>query len=355
MWSKLAALEERCTDGLILVDKSWRCVHMNHTAAELLDADVTDALNRTVWDVFRKAIDESTCAQWQRACLECLPANLGEFRAPQGRYVACRCWPAGDAALLSMVDVTDWGGALRAAAHERQRMESFLTVLAHELRNPLGTLCQGVAALRAADADASHEIDRRAVLERMERQLKYFVTVVDDLLDVSRVVRGRVHIRKELVEIDDVVDEAFEIVGGMPGAKGVRMHAEVPMQAAVYADRVRLQQVLMNLLKNAVTATDSGGDVFVSVREADAFVEIEVRDSGCGIEPERLERLFEPAYEYSVGEGQGLGVGLGVVKRLVELHGGQVTAHSEGHARGATFIVRFPSASHSAPGVQEEL
>lgn len=106
----------------------------------------------------------------------------------------------------------------------------------------------------------------------------------------------------------------------------------------------------MNLVKNAVTATDPGGDVVVAVREADAYVEIEVRDSGCGIEPECLQRLFEPTYEYR--DGAGLGVGLGVAKRLVELHGGQIAAHSEGRERGATFVVRFPSAARDAPSVQ---
>src|SRR5690606_20410976 len=176
-------------------------------------------------------------------------------------------------------------------------------------RNPLSTLCQGVAALRAADADACEGMDRDTVLDRMERQLRYFVAVVDDLLDVSRVVRGRVTVHKELVQIDDVVAEALDIVGSMAREKGVAIHSEVPMQTAVYGDPVRLQQVLMNLLKNAVCATDRGGDVFVTVREANELVEIEVRDSGRGIEPERLKRLFDPAYEYRDGDGAGLGVG----------------------------------------------
>lgn len=352
----MAASETRCADGLILVDKLWRCVQLNARAAELLDMDATDAVEKSIWEILRNALDETTCEQWQRACLDCLPANLGEFRVAHGRYVACRCWPAGDAALLSMVDITDCGGPLRAAANERQRMEAFLAVLAHELRNPLGTLCQGVAALRAADAGTFEEVDREAVLDRMERQLRYFVTVVDDLLDISRVVRGRVNIRKELVRIDDIVAEALDIVGGMAGAKGVGIHSEVPMQTTVYGDPVRLQQVLINLLKNAVAATERGGDVFVTVREADRAVELEVRDSGRGIEPERLKRLFDPAYDYRDGDGAGLGVGLGVVKRLVELHEGQVTAHSEGRARGATFVVQLPSAAAlGAPSAQVKL
>lgn len=354
MWTKMAALETRCADGLILVDDLWRCARINDVAAELLGANAGDAIGKVVWDLLQDSLDETTCAQWKRACLDCLPANLGEFCVAQGRYVACRCWPAGEGALLSIVDVTECGGPLRAAANERQRMESFVAVLAHELRNPLGALCQGVDALRAADAGAREEIDRESVLGRMERQLRYFVAVVDDLLDVSRVVRGRVNIRKELVRIDDVVAGALEITGSMARDRGVGIHSEVPLQTAVYGDAVRLQQVLINLLKNAITATGRGGDVFVTVREADQLVEIEVRDSGRGIEPERLKRLFEPAYDYRDGDGAGLGVGLGVVKQLVELHDGQVTAHSEGRARGATFVVRLPSAAGGAPQAEAQ-
>jgi signal transduction histidine kinase len=246
----------------------------------------------------------------------------------------------GGAALLAIIDVSNCIEPLKSAADERTRMESFLSVLAHELRNPLSALCQGLAILQGPDAG----IDKRLLLDRMERQLRYFVRVVDDLLDVSRIVQGRLDVHWEHVRLDAVISEASTAVDAIAAAKGIQVHSEAPAEAAVQGDAVRLQQVLINLLKNAVTASEPGGHVFVSALAGDAVVEIVVRDTGRGIARERLPHLFDRAYEYGSAPGEGLGVGLGVVKRLVELHGGQVAAYSEGVGRGATLVVRLPSA-----------
>lgn len=342
MWKKLAAAEQCCLDGIILLDERWRCVAMNAAAAELLDTDATSAADKTLWDVLEQVVDSTTCEQWRRTCGEALPAHLGEFCDSRGRYVACRCWPAGSCVLLSIIDVTNLREPLRAAADERQRIESFLTVLAHELRTPLGTFGQGLAALRTGDAS----IDRHGLLDRMERQLRYFTRVVDDLLDVARIVRGRIEVRSERIAVDSVVREAIDAVLPIAADKGIRVQTELITGTAVRADRVRLEQVLINLLKNAVTATDSGGHVQVSARTAGTEVEISVRDTGHGISTEQLPHLFEASYEYR--EGAGLGLGLGVVKRLVELQGGAVTAHSEGLGCGATFAVRLPCGDRGA-------
>ena len=340
MWSSLAAPEGGCSDGIVLVDERWRCVAVNEIAAQLLDTDAAEAVGRTLWEVLGRVLDSGTCEQWRRSCLERLPANLGDYRASEERYVACRCWPTRRGALLAFIDATDFREPLKVAAGERKRTESFLAVLAHELRNPLTTLCHGVTALRSAKS----QVDVQMVLDAMERQLRYFVRVVDDLIDVSHIVRGRIDLHKERLHIREVVSDSLAAIDSMAAAKGVPVEAEVSSDAAVQADAVRLQQVLINLLKNAVAATEPGGHVFVSAREANAAVEITVRDTGRGIERQRLLHLFEPAYEYDVDGHDGLGVGLGVVRRLVELHGGHIAAHSDGVGRGATFSVRLPSA-----------
>jgi signal transduction histidine kinase len=336
MWSELSARQARCSDGIVLLDERWRCIAMNSAAAELLDTNAATAANRPVWDVLEQVLDDSTREQWRRTCTEQLPANLGAFCDSHGRYVACRCWPTGNAALLSMIEMTNLSGSLDAAAHERQRIESLLAVLAHELRTPLGTLTQTLAVLRRDDV----AVDRQCLLDRMDRQLRYFVGVVDDLLDAARIVRGRIDVRSERVGTGDVIAEAVDAVALLAAGNGVRMHTEPASDVAVRADAVRLQQVLINLLRNAIDATGSGGHVFVSARTAGTEVEIEVRDTGRGIACERLARLFEPSYDHR--EGAGLGVGLGVVKRLVELQGGRVTAYSAGVGQGATFGVWLP-------------
>ena len=336
MWSKLAARETRCSDGIVLLDERWRCVGMNTIAAELLATNAAAAADRPVWEVLEQVLDDGTREQWRRTCTERLPANLGAFCDSHGRHIACRCWRAGNAALLSMIDMTNLSGPLDAVAEERHRIESLLAVLAHELRTPLGTLAQTLAVLRRDDVP----VDREVLLDRMDRQLRYFVRVVDDLLDTARIVRGRIHVRSERVCMADVIGEAAEAVALLAAGNGVWMHTEPVGDVAVQADPVRLQQVLINLLRNAVAATGSGGHVFVSARATGAEVEIAVRDTGRGIAQERLAHLFEPSYDYR--EGAGLGVGLGVVKRLVELQGGRVTAYSAGLGRGATFAVRLP-------------
>lgn len=339
MWSKLGVPEKGCSDGIVLLDEHWRCVAVNASAARLLEIDAAEAVDKPVWDVLANVLDESTREQWRLICLERLPANFGDFGGA-GLHVTCRCWPARNGAVLSFIDATDVRETLEAAADERKRVESFLAVLAHELRNPLTTLCHGLAILRGA----KREIDVQIVLDSMERQLRYFVRVVDDLLDVSRIVRGRIHLRKERLRVHEVVSDALAAIDSMAAAKGVPVEADVSGEPAVQADAIRLQQVLINLLKNAVAATERGGHVFVSARESGAAVEILVRDTGRGIESHRLSHLFEPAYESDVDDHAGLGVGLGVVKRLVELHGGNIAAHSDGVGRGATFAVRLPSA-----------
>jgi signal transduction histidine kinase len=338
MWSKLAVREsDCCSDGIVLLDERWRCIAMNTVAADLLDTDAIAAADKPVWDVLEQVVDVSTCEQWRRTCVEQLPADLGAFRASHGRYVACRCWPAGTSVLLSMIDVTEFREPLKAAVDERRRVESFLAEVAHELRTPLATLSQGLAVLRTQEA----AVDREALIERMERQLRYFIRVVDDLLDVARIVRGRIEVRSERVDVGSVVGQAVDAVAPLAAGKGVSVHTELPSGAAVRGDAVRLEQVLINLLKNAVDATDAGGQVRVSAGRKGTEMEIAVRDKGRGIAAEQLSQLFLPSYEYR--DGAGLGVGLGVVKRLVELQGGQVTACSDGAGRGATFTVRLPS------------
>src|SRR6185503_1599143 len=219
-----------CSDGIVVLDEQWRCVVMSDRAAELLDTDAEGAVDKTIWDVFGPVLDDSTCERWRRACLDHLPAELGEFGTPEGRYVACRCWPVGgDAALLSIIDVTNCIEPLKDAADERQRIESFLAVLAHELRSPLSTLSQGLLVLR----NAKGGVDRELLLDRMERQLRYLVRIVEDLVDVSQIVRGRINVRRERVRVDEVIAEASTAVDAVAAAKGIQVHSEAPIKAAV--------------------------------------------------------------------------------------------------------------------------
>jgi signal transduction histidine kinase len=231
-------------------------------------------------------------------------------------------------------------------AETDRRKDEFLAILAHELRNPLQPLQTAVEVLEH-DPDKPVPARIRGIVQR---QVHHITRMVDDLLDVARFTAGKLELRRELVKIEDIVDES---VTSCRGAIDARKHAiEVvggKQPAIVNGDAVRLVQVISNLLNNAAKYTDPGGKLVVSwgIEGGNAFVK--VTDNGKGIPREVLPRVFDMFVQERVrssGAG-GLGLGLGLVKRLVELHGGTVKASSDGQDRGSTFCLEIPLAAES--------
>ena len=218
--------------------------------------------------------------------------------------------------------------------------DEFLAVLGHELRNPLAPI---VTALEVMRLDPSSMDRQRAVIER---QARHMVRLVDDLLDVSRISRGKIELRKERVSVRDAIAKAVETAGPLLKARRHSMAVQLPARPLlVEADPVRLDQVLMNLLTNAAKYTPEGGHLRIQALESESQLELRVSDDGIGFAPEAASRLFLPfeqlggARDYATG---GLGIGLALVKGLVQLHGGTVSASSPGPGKGATFVVRLP-------------
>ena len=198
--------------------------------------------------------------------------------------------------------------------------------------------------------------EARQVYAMMERQIHLIVRLVDDLLDVSRVTRGKIRLRLEPVELADIIARAVETSRPLIEARGHHLHLDVPSETLrLHADAVRLAQVLTNLLNNAAKYTEDGGHIWLTaerVPEADCVL-LTVRDTGIGVHEEMLPRLFLPftQAEQSLGRSQGgLGIGLALARSLVELHGGEISAHSEGLGRGSEFTVRLPLLADSAGG-----
>ena len=230
-----------------------------------------------------------------------------------------------------------------------RRKDEFLATLAHELRNPLAPMRNGLHLMKLAQGDAEG-VERARTL--LERQLGQMVRLVDDLLDLSRISRGTVELRRARVPLAAVVRQAVET--GQPAieAAGHALTLEVPDESIVVdADEVRLAQAIANLLHNAAKYTEAGGRIRLAVaREGDEAV-VTVEDNGVGVSPEMLPRLFEmfTQVDRSLERSQGgLGIGLAIVKRLVEMHGGSVTAHSAGVGKGSRFVVRLPVARAAA-------
>jgi PAS domain S-box-containing protein len=232
-----------------------------------------------------------------------------------------------------------------------RRKDDFLAMLAHELRNPLAPIRSGLDLLRL-QGDGQNE-----VLELMQQQVEHLVRLVDDLLDVSRIMRGRVELRREPVQLAEIVHRAAEALRASIDEQGQQLTLEVPDEPVwLDADSVRLVQVLENLLNNASKYTDVGGQIWLEAqREGDEAV-VSVRDNGIGIAADVLPDVFDLFTQASQALDRargGLGIGLTLVRNLVEMHGGRVSAHSDGPGRGSRFTVRLPvgrPAGASSPG-----
>src|SRR5688572_21422135 len=239
------------------------------------------------------------------------------------------------------VDVTDEIVARNQVEELRKEAESanrakdeFLAMLSHELRNPLSPIVTALELMRL------HGVRSRE-LEILERQVGNLARLVDDLLDVSRITRGKIELRKERVDLADTVASAVEIASPLLEQKRHELKLRVPPGLFIEADTARMAQVISNLLTNAAKYSDVGSTIFVKARRLGDIIQLSVADGGVGIDPELLDRVFErfvqqpQTLERSKG---GLGLGLAIVRSLVELHGGTVQAKSRGLGKGATFI-----------------
>jgi signal transduction histidine kinase len=218
-------------------------------------------------------------------------------------------------------------------------------MLAHELRNPLAPIIYSVAALERQMPAA----EARRPLEIIARQARRMTRIVDDLLDVSRVTQGKISLQRERLDLASIVGTAADVSRAAMDARGHRFEVRVPgMPLPVSGDAVRLGQVFENLLSNAAKYTPPGGDVTVTVGRDGPDAVVCVRDSGVGISAAVLPRIFDlfvQAREVVGRTDGGLGVGLNLVRRLVELHGGSVSAVSAGPGRGSECIVELPLAT----------
>ena len=234
----------------------------------------------------------------------------------------------------------------RAYLNEREeadrRKDEFLATLAHELRNPLAPIRNWVNVLRLTRSDER----RTHIWDMMDRQVSHMVRLVDDLMELSRITRGKIDLRMDTVELAPVIAAAVE--ASRPLIEGAKHHltVDVPDEPIfVRADAVRLAQIVSNLLNNAAKYTDDGGAISLSVRREAQHAAITVKDTGIGMSAEALPRVFDMFVQEELRDHRplaGLGIGLTLVRSLVEMHGGRVEARSEGLGRGSEFTVRLP-------------
>ena len=286
----------------------------------------------------------------------------------QGRFVAAmavhtkaaREWQPAEVALVQRVANRCWESIERAkitqslrASEARlrdadRRKDEFLAMLAHELRNPLAPIRTGLQLIRLA-GDTPHAVEQ--VRSMMERQLAHIVRLVDDLLDVSRITSGRIHLQRERVSLRQLIEGAIEVNRAAIEKSGVRLDVDLSeADGQLFVDSTRIVQVIANVLNNAVKFSGAGSRVSIaasldtSQQPADAIVKIV--DDGAGIEPAMLPRIFElfvqGDHDTSRHHG-GLGIGLALARTLTEMHGGTIDAQSDGVGHGSSFTIRIPS------------
>lgn len=243
----------------------------------------------------------------------------------------------------SSTDVHELKVAQEALREADSLKDEFLATLAHELRNPLAPLVTSAEILAHSTDIAANEQARATI----RRQIAHMVRLVDDLIDVSRITRNVIQVRRENTTLSAVIAAAVETVRDSAECAEQKLTVTMPEGAVhLYADPVRLTQVFSNLLNNACKYTPNGGSISVTARMQDSWVVVRVRDTGIGIPPDKLSHVFGAfaRVHRSTSEEQphGLGIGLALVRRVVDLHGGSVVAESDGEGRGSEFIVRLP-------------
>ncbi|MCE9548706.1 MAG: PAS domain S-box protein [Planctomycetia bacterium] len=358
---KFVTLAETITDFVGMCDLSGKAFYVNDAGMRMVGLDSLAQLQNTPVQEFFFPEDQQTILH------EFFPAVLekgdGEIE------VRFRHFKTGHAIwmLYKVVALTDFQGSrvglatvsrditqrrqlednLRQLASDlsesSRRKDEFLATLAHELRNPLAPIRNGLQLMKLAQGDAQSMEHARAL---MERQLVQLVRLVDDLLDVSRITRGKIDLRRERVDLASIIQQAVET--SRPAIEMARQALTVtlpPQPMFLHGDAVRLVQVFSNLLNNSCKYSEPEGHITVTAKRHDKQVVVSIKDTGIGIPAEMLPRIFEmfTQIDQSLGRsGGGLGIGLTLVQRLVELHNGSVSAASAGAGHGSEFTVRLP-------------
>jgi PAS domain S-box-containing protein len=362
---QLAVTLRSIGDGVIATDAAGLIVLMNPVAESLTGWSATLARGRSLDEVFRiineqsRVVIESPVAKVLRAGMVVGLANHTLLVRRDGVET-----PIADSGAPILTDAKEVLGVVlvfRDASQERdvehamreadRRKDEFLAILSHELRNPLAPIRQAVAVIRSP---AATEPQVRWSVEVIERQVRNISRLLDDLLEVSRITRGTLEIRKSLVAISKVLDEAIEIARPLIDSKHHELTVDCAIGLTLYADPLRLAQVVANLLMNAAKYTEPHGHIWLTAGADAAMAVITVRDNGVGIGAGMLTRIFEMFVQADGSRDRaegGLGIGLALARGLIDLHGGTIEVRSGGLGHGSEFVVRLPlSAPAELPG-----
>lgn len=358
--ARLGGILRHSPAGIVQTDAAGRLIMVNPRWCEMLGYPETEMLGRNILEITHASYLASTAAAFARLAAggpdfqseEVYSRKDGSWLSAQSNVAAIRS-PAGEflgiiAVILDISKQLQSKEKLRqlaaALSETDRRKDLFLATLAHELRNPLAPLCNGLQVMKLSLSDNEALENVRAM---MDRQLMQLVRLVDDLLDVSRITQGKLDLRKERIDLRAVVHAAVETSRPVIEQAGHELVVVIP-DAPIFVDgdAARLAQVMSNLLNNSAKYTHRGGRIRLTVLRQCAMVAVSVKDNGIGIPPAMLENVFgmftqvDRTLEKTTG---GLGIGLSLVKALLEMHNGTIEAKSDGEGMGSEFVFLLPS------------
>lgn len=358
---KLQSLMNSITDGLFTVDLEWCFTYINDQGAQLLGKHPDDLLRSSIWDIFPSMRPTEFEDGLQSAVKHQQTVSFEAFYGkPLDKWFRCHCYPSEEGLSVYFHDVTDRRNveerrqqlleAEQAARCEGERVarskDEFLATLSHELRTPLAAMLGWAAVIKRPSTDA---VTLRRGIDAIERNAQAQSRLVADLLETSRVVSGKLRMSFCRLDLNVVAAAAADTARPAAQSKGVTLQVRENLSELwVMGDATRLEQVVANLLTNALKFTPTGGSIAVEIATDEASAFLSVSDTGQGIAPDFLPYLFE---RFSQADGSaarvhgGLGLGLSIAKHLVELHDGSITARSAGPGLGSTFTLRLPCAS----------
>jgi len=336
------ALLESITDAFYTLDSEFRFTYLNQRALDHFGKAREALLGQVVWDVFPSTQGTPFQAQYEHAVRTQAAVAFEAMSVISNRWVEVRGYPTPQGLAVYFRDVTDRKDAEERLHEADRRKSEFLAILSHELRNPLATLRSGLDILKLPGSQSALE----RTVAMMDRQMRQLVSLVDDLLDVSRITSGRLELRRSKVPIMEVLDRAME--GSRPFLEAKQHQLVTDLRATdlwVDGDPTRLTQVFCNLLSNSAKYTNRGGRIAITLMREGSEAVIWVEDTGIGIPQAALERVFDMfarGAAHDARDMDGLGIGLALVRTLVQMHGGVVEAFSEGESKGSRFTVRLP-------------
>ncbi len=352
----IRTIAENAASGLLMLNDRGITTYMNPAAIEETGHTLEEMASASLHDLLHVPVERGG-----HPAAECPIRNAREKMTPLKKHrdifmrrdgstfpVSCAVSPLqrdgrAAGAVLEFRDITDELLAQKTLEDANRRKDQFLATLSHELRTPMTAVLGWARMLKLGLSES----ETREALDAIEKSAEIQAQLIDDVLDVSRIVAGKMTFKPVPIDVSSVLQAAMTTVHPAAAAKGIEILVSVtPRLPCILGDEGRLQQIIWNLLSNAVKFTPIGGAITVRLVQTDSILRLTVQDNGKGIEPDYLPHIFEP---FSQEDGtmtrshEGLGLGLSIVRSLVELHGGRIRAASDGAGRGAIFTVEFPT------------